>query len=65
MKNHKRLCLYPKDVQLITGKSYKHSCRYLMKIRKHCQKEPHQFVTVVEFCAYTGLPEELVSDMIN
>nr|WP_084625938.1 hypothetical protein [Flavobacterium soli] len=60
MKCNKRLCLYPKDVQLITGKSYKFACRYLMKIRGHYGKEPQQFVTVAEFCSYTGIPLEEV-----
>ena len=65
MKNNKRLCVYPKDVQLITGRSYKQSCRYLMKIRKHYQKEPQQFVTVTEFCLYTGIPPEEVGELLH
>jgi hypothetical protein len=65
MKNNRRLCLYPKDVQLITGKSYKSACRYLAKIRSHYNKEPQQLVTVAEFCAYTGIGVEEVWGLMS
>ncbi len=51
-----RLCIYPKDVQVITGKSLRHS-RYLINIiKKAMGKEEHQLLTVNEFCSFTGVP---------
>ena len=52
----KRLCIYPKDVQVITGKSSRHS-RYLVHIiKKSFGKQEHQFLTINEFCKFTGVP---------
>ena len=55
-----RLCIYPKDIQIITGKSDRYG-RYLIKrIKEHFNKEQHQVVTVEEFCQYLGLQLETV-----
>lgn len=65
MKNdQKRMCIYPKDVQRITGKSYRYSRLLLISIKKHFHKEMHQFVTIEEFCEYTGLSTQLVTPLI-
>ncbi|MBI9065111.1 MAG: hypothetical protein JEZ14_24215 [Marinilabiliaceae bacterium] len=40
-----RICIYPKDVQRITGKSEKSGRRLLKKIRKQLGKEKHRFIT--------------------
>lgn len=53
-----RLCIYPKDVQRITGKSERYGRMLLQKIKQHFQKEEHQFVTVEEFCKYTGFKKD-------
>jgi len=50
-----RLCVYPKDVQRITGKSERYSRMLLLKIRENFKKEEHQFISIEEFCTYTGL----------
>jgi hypothetical protein len=52
----KRCVIYPKDVQLITGKSERYGQELLTKIREHYNKQPHQFITVEEFCAFSGIP---------
>lgn len=59
-----RICIYPKDVQIITGKSYRQSVRILEKIRQFYKKEKHSYVTVNEFCLYCGLDFEEVDRMI-
>jgi len=51
----KRICIYPKDIQRITGKSERYGRLLLAKIKDRNKKEEHQFVTVDEFCRYTGL----------
>jgi hypothetical protein len=55
-----RLCIYPKDIQRITGKSYRQSIRLLQNIRKELNKLPTEFVSVQEFCQYTSLQQEQV-----
>jgi hypothetical protein len=53
-----RLCIYPKDVQRITGKSERYGRMLLNKIKEYFEKEEHQFVTVEEFCKYTGFKKD-------
>ncbi|MEL1241670.1 hypothetical protein AAEO59_11475 [Flavobacterium sp. DGU99] len=60
----KRLCIYPKDIQRITGKSYRQSIRLLQKIRKDLNKLENEFVSIEEFCFYTSLKHEQVITLI-
>ena len=60
-----RVCIYPKDVQRITGKSERYGRTLLQKIKEHFQKQEHQFVTIKEFCQYTGIEEEQVSTFLS
>ena len=60
ISNSTRVCIYPKDVQRITGKRYLQARLYLIKIKKHFNKEPHHLVSIEEFCEYTGLQIEHV-----
>jgi len=65
MKNKiKRLCIYPKDIQRITGKSYRQSTRLLQKIREDLNKPLNNFISIEEFCQYTGLKLEQVEQHI-
>ena len=61
---NKRLCIYPKDIQRITGKSYRQSTRLLQKIRKELNKLQNEFVSIEKFCQYTSLKIELVEPLI-
>lgn len=60
----KRLCIYPKDIQRITGKSYRQSIRLLQKIRIKLNKLDYEFVSIEEFCEYTSLKKEQVEPLI-
>lgn len=60
----KRVCIYPKDVQLITGKSERYGRLLLRRIRKHSSKKPYSMVSIVEFCEYTELDIEQVMQLI-
>ena len=53
-----RVCIYPKDVQRSMGKEYAQARLYLLKIKKHLNKETHQLISIEEFCEYTGLKTE-------
>ena len=50
-----RLCIYPKDVQVVTGKSERYGRSLIREIKKKFSKESHQLVTIEEFCNYTGI----------
>jgi len=60
----KRVCIYPKDIQRITGKSYRQSTRILFQIRKSLRKPKNSLVSIEEFCEYTGLKYEHVIEVI-
>ena len=60
-----RLCIYPKDIQRITGKSERYSRDLILKIRKSLNKPEHQVITVQEFCTYMGIPYESIQELIK
>jgi len=61
----RRICIYAKDIQLITGRTERYGNKLLVKIRRHLKKESHHMVTINEFCEYTGLPVDEVSGYIK
>ena len=60
-----RICIYPKDIQLITGKSLRYGRLVIQRIKEECFKEKKQLVTVDEFCSYSGLKHDYVLESIN
>jgi hypothetical protein len=60
----RRICIYPKDIERITGKSYRQSTRMLQAIRKSLNKLENELVTIEEFCQYAGLKIEQVEPLI-
>lgn len=59
-----RACIYPKDIQRITGRSERYGRKLLNDIKTYFDKKPHQFVTVKEFSQYTGIEEDIVNEYI-
>ncbi len=64
MKEPKRICIYPKDIARVTGKSERYARKLLDKIKQDLSKTEYQFVSVDEFCQYTGLKVEQVQTLI-
>ena len=62
MNSLSKIIIYPKDVAIITGKSYRASWQLLKKIHAYYKKEKHQVVTVQEFCEYMGISEASVEN---
>ncbi|MEC4050949.1 hypothetical protein OX284_016045 [Flavobacterium sp. SUN046] len=60
----KRVCIYPKDIQRITGKSYRQSTRLMQKIRKDLNKSDNEFLSIDEFCQYTSLKPQQIEHLI-
>lgn len=65
MKTPKRICIYPKDIQRITGRSERYGRNILNEIRMKLNKAPHQFVTVEEFAQHVGLEISHVNRFIQ
>lgn len=64
-KPPQRLCIYPKDIVRITGKSERFSRDLIQRIKQKLEKEEHQFITIDEFCQYAGLRTEIVRELIR
>ncbi|MEO1254738.1 MAG: hypothetical protein AAFY41_07630 [Bacteroidota bacterium] len=56
----KRIIIYPKDVQRITGRSERYGRNLLKRIKNELGKEEHQLISVFDFADFTGLEIEHV-----
>jgi hypothetical protein len=64
-EKHIRICIYPKDIQIITGKSERQSRNIINSIKLQNNKQKHQLVTIEEFCIYTGLELNKVMQLLK
>ena len=60
-----RACIYPKDIQRITGRSERYGRKLLNDIKAHFGKESYQFITVEEFAEYSGIKEEIINQYLE
>jgi hypothetical protein len=61
----KRIVIYAKDIQNITGRK-RRTCHHMLgKIRKYYNKKKDQIITVREFCDFMNINEELVKDFLD
>jgi hypothetical protein len=60
----KRICIYAKDIQMLTGKSERYARKVIAQARHHYAKTKQQLLTIKEFCDYMGLEEEEVKRAI-
>ena len=60
-----RLCIYPKDIQIITGRSDRYGRNLIKKIKDYFKKEQHQVVSIEEFCQYMGLQLDVVARQLR
>lgn len=52
------MIIYAKDIQNVTGRKERTARRILAQIRQHYNKRPTDFVTIKEFCDFTGVKIE-------
>ena len=60
-----RIAIYAKDVMMITGRGKTYSYSLIKNIKKEYKKEKGSFITLREFCLYTGLKEKQVEEMLD
>ncbi|MFC0776020.1 hypothetical protein [Terrimonas alba] len=60
-----RIVIYPKDIVNITGRRERTARSLLQKIRSALGKRSHEFITIKEFCLFTGISEELIKDFLQ
>ena len=60
-----RVCIYPKDIQQITGKSERWGREIIKRIKEKYNKEDHQLVTIDELCIYLGIEPEMVRKLLR
>ena len=60
-----QVVIYPKQAAQLTGNSYEAGKRLLQRIRTKLGKEARAYVSVGEFCQYTGLPEREVTAALH
>ena len=52
--------IYAKDIINITGKCERSARRIIAEIKRKYDKPAHAFITIDDFCLFTGLKEEHV-----
>lgn len=65
IRTMERICIYPKDIRAVTGKSERWGRNLIKKIREQLKKREDQLVTVEEFCRHTGLNVEEVKRLLR
>ncbi|WP_256009355.1 hypothetical protein [Desertivirga xinjiangensis] len=60
----KRIYIYAKDVERITGKEPTYCRTLLARIRLIYGKKKHQGVTVDEYCEYMGVSREEIEQFL-
>jgi hypothetical protein len=60
-----RICIYPKDVAQLIGRSYDAAKRLVRRARQAAGKPAGSLITVQDFCQLTGLDEAEVSRALN
>jgi hypothetical protein len=56
-----RTCIYPKDIQCITGRSERYGRKLYREIKTYFNKKPNQFVTAAEFSEYTDIKIDIIN----
>jgi hypothetical protein len=61
----KRIVIYAKDIMNITGRRERAARKLLAKIRKKYKKKVGEFISVDEFCEFTKLKKESVTEFLS
>lgn len=61
----RRLVIYARDVENLTGLSPRSARRMIHQVRKELGKRKGQYLTIPEFCAVTGFNQEHVREFLS
>lgn len=61
----KRIFIYIKDLQTLTGKTYKASQNNYQQIKDALKKKSNQHLTIKEYCDYEGISETEVRQSLG
>lgn len=59
------MIIYPKDIQIITGRSVSYAQYIIRVIRRQLGKNKNQFITRKEFCKFAGLDPDEVDEYLG
>lgn len=65
MSKKNRLCIYPKDIEIVQDLSPRQAYRRYQSVKDAYGKQKHQELTFREFAEYYGLPLEDVHDKLK
>jgi archaellum biogenesis ATPase FlaH len=60
-----RIVIYAKDIMNITGRKERAARKLLARIRKKYKKKKGEFISIDEFCEFTGLKKESVREFLS
>jgi len=60
---HQRICIYSKDIAILTGKSLRYGQQVLQNIRFALKKEKHELITIYEYAEYSNIDIELIKQV--
>ena len=60
-----RIVIYAKDISNITGRKERTARKMIAQIRKKYKKKKGDFISVKEFCQFTGLEEDSIYPFLN
>ena len=60
-----RICIYTKAVMGLVGCGERSARKIISRVRQQYHKEPHQPVSLPEFCAYMGFSENEVQKRLH
>jgi hypothetical protein len=61
----KRVCIYAKDIQNVTGRSERYAYQVIAEIRRIKNKDKNHLVTVREFSEFVGIDQEDIYKLIE
>ena len=60
-----RIVIHPRDIANLTGCGERHARKILQKIRACQGKMPRDYISIAEFCFFTGMDEDAVRRCVN
>lgn len=60
-----RIVLYSSDIVILTDKSESYARKEIQNLKKVLKREPHQKVTIKEYCVYYGFKYEEVVAVLS